>query len=193
MVNLLAKLFLTQSEFEFFPDQSGLLKKIIETSAAQLDLFLPLKTFKQFSSALLATKKILPDLKIHLYLQDGLFIDVSNLLENNIVDSLCFGITLEQFKQAEVSSEFYDSIKRIHYEGKEFIYRGQHQKSLAYETLLVLMPAWNNDFAPNGLAHILSSLEKIDSPCLVLDLNNIFWRKLRDSKKDWKEFHNVLV
>jgi radical SAM superfamily enzyme YgiQ (UPF0313 family) len=61
------------------------------------------------------------------------------------------------------------------------------------KVLLVLMPAWNNDFAPSGLAHIAGALGNADYPVEVLDLNWEFWRELKDRFENCSEYGNFLL
>ena len=49
------------------------------------------------------------------------------------------------------------------------------------KALLVLMPAWNNDYAPFGLAHISAALKEVGHEVKCLDLNWLFWQEAKSS------------
>lgn len=47
-----------------------------------------------------------------------------------------------------------------------------------YKVLLLMPPAWNNDYAPYGLAHISGALKEKGHHVKCLDYNSRFWSKL---------------
>lgn len=61
------------------------------------------------------------------------------------------------------------------------------------EVLLIVMPAWSNDFAPFGLAHISSALKSVGFGVKILDLNCLFWTKLNTKFDDCAQFENIVV
>jgi radical SAM superfamily enzyme YgiQ (UPF0313 family) len=61
------------------------------------------------------------------------------------------------------------------------------------KVLLVLMPAWNNDFLPFGLAHISSALKSADFDVTVLDLNCEFWARMKKRFDNCSEYENLLL
>ena len=59
------------------------------------------------------------------------------------------------------------------------------------KVLLVLMPAWNNDCAPLGLAHISAALKNKEYDVEVFDLNWYFWQNIRREFSDIKKFQDL--
>lgn len=138
-------------------------------------------------------KKIFTDLKFHIAAENQLFKDYAPILKSGLIDSVAFGVTQTAFEEFKNNYEKSQSLRRIFYDNGEFIFRTLSQAKEPASTLLLLMPAWNNDFAPNGLAHIAGCLESIGEPCRVVDLNNFFWRKFRNDKNKWQSLHNVIL
>ncbi|MEQ1876038.1 MAG: radical SAM protein [Bdellovibrionia bacterium] len=87
----------------------------------------------------------------------------------------------------DVLSLWLDSDRVIRWSGRS------EEKPGKQKTLLVLMPAWNNDFAPSGLAHISAALQASGHQVDVLDLNWVFWRLLRGKFKDTAEYESFLL
>lgn len=61
------------------------------------------------------------------------------------------------------------------------------------EVLLILMPAWNNEFAPFGLAHVSSALKSAGFGVKILDLNCLFWAKLEAKFHDCEKYENYIL
>jgi len=59
--------------------------------------------------------------------------------------------------------------------------------------LLVIMPAWNEEFPPYGLAHLSASLKAAGYGVKVLDLNLEFWRTQRKEEADIVSLQNIVL
>lgn len=137
----------------------------------------------------LEVKKILPDIKVVILSKT---LDAYNAFQK--IESHVFDIHVVATKDEFLSLEL-DSFR--------VIYRNQDDKvdailphknyDLTYDVGIVLMPAWNNDFPPFGLAHLSSSLRGQGIGTLVIDANVEFWREIKRRNLSRVEFENLVL
>lgn len=196
-------LFLISSELnpsntlEFFSlselKTNELLKQLIEKNSTQISIYLESQHYKDWLSCIILLKKYLSDIKINIYTSDCLFENLAPLLKENIVYSLSFACTEQNFYDLGQNKIKSQQFKKVYYSNQEYSYHlEQNDLTPSAETLLVLMPAWNNFFPPYGLAHIAGSLKSANLSYEILDLNNLYYNEIKKQPQELQKYGNIV-
>jgi anaerobic magnesium-protoporphyrin IX monomethyl ester cyclase len=121
-------------------------------------------------------KKSFPDLKIVLKMQAGDLKSAIGLLKRGEIDRIERG----------EKSYWKDDEGIIHWSKEASSLENKNGK-----ILLVMMPAWNNDYAPYGLAHISAALKDAGHAVKSLDLNWKFWQYAKKHLKNPATFQDI--
>lgn len=139
-------------------------------------------------------KENIPDLNIHIYTADCLFEQVAFYLQKKLITSCQFGVSNEVLYELIKAPNLYFQNKRVFFDNEQFMYKSFLTESIKIQdTLLVLMPAWNNSYPPYGLAHIAGALNSSNINCDILDLNNRFWTTVNQQADNRKTLYENLV
>ncbi|MEK7356136.1 MAG: cobalamin-dependent protein, partial [Bdellovibrionota bacterium] len=82
---------------------------------------------------------------------------------------------------------------KVFWMGDDDLFAWNRASTANPDTLLVILPAWNNEFAPFGIAHISSALKSAGFGVDVLDLNCPFWAKMKSRMEDCAQFENYMM
>lgn len=144
-------------------------------------------------------RRLLPDIRV---VAAGTKVDIPNAaskLKSNLIDLVVLEDSLPKL-EATLVEAFHNPAQvtgmRIYWKnakGEVQWNRIAPDKTGRQKVLLVLMPAWNNEFLPFGLAHISSALKSADFDVTVLDLNCEFWARMKKRFDNCSDYENLLL
>lgn len=163
--------------------QKQALKKLMMVD--QVFWYVPSDSILASHYLLILARKFFPDLKLVVFGPDVGYGEVRDFLRAGAVDA---GVLRFEFKIFSELENWFDSYKEetipahVLVRNKQGIIRFKKPDAPGsthpYKVLLLLPPAWNNDYPPYGLAHITGALKEQGFNVRCLDYNARFWDKL---------------
>lgn len=178
--------------------QKELMKRLM--MAQTVYWYVPSKSLLGSQFLLGHIRKILPDLKLVLFGPEMGRGELRNLLRAGLIQG---GVTRFETKVFEGLESWFKSFDEeeipehalvLRPDGVIRFKKPEHlSRKGNYRVMLLLAPAWNNDYPPYGLAHISGALKEQGHHVRCLDYNARFWDKLVDKYGHCADFEHMQI
>jgi anaerobic magnesium-protoporphyrin IX monomethyl ester cyclase len=171
----------------------------IEKAKSKRAVFFSTNRFLDVRTVAVATKKALPGVEVILSGPDSEFSLAIEVLKKGQVDLVIRANNVEELNRElllSAQNQRHLMGPRTYWKDSGVIQwnrKKDARKEFGESTLFVLMPAWNNDYAPLGLSYLSAYAKEAGHSCETLDLNWLFWHRLKEKNIDPVEFRNILI
>jgi len=183
---------------------SKLIKKLIKTAMflnpKVIGLYIPDSVFLLNLKFFRVLKEVLPNIQLFYVgpnvstaqARADLIRGISDIVLLNQSTKL-YSLFVKELLEGKSPSQFQGIIFRDEHSNIRLGSSGysNHVTEENYKVLLGLLPAWNNDYPPFGLAHISSALKDNDHYVLTKDYNSEFWQETTKNQENGSEWENM--